>query len=294
MKDSDKKSKQSFIQELKNLLSETTKRENELKEDNESLNRVINFQDANLNREISEITDSYKEKLIKTRFELENMVKPGVTTLELDSYAENFILDQGAVPAFKGLYGFPGTLCVSINDEVVHGVPSNRELINGDIIGIDVGSIHQGFFGDHAKTFAVGSIDSNKEKLIDVTKECLMKGISQAKPGNRIGDIGYAIQTHAESFGFGVVKDLVGHGIGEELHEEPQIPNYGEAKQGYKLRSGMCIAIEPMINSGSKDIFTASDGWTILTKDGLPSAHFEHTIAITDQGPKVLSVGSDG
>ena len=155
------------------------------------------------------------------------MVKPGVTTLELDIFAENFILDQGAKPAFKGLYGFPGTLCVSINDEVVHGVPSTRKLIDGDIIGIDVGSIHEGFYGDHAKTFPVGDIDSDK-KLIDVTKECLMKGINQAKPGNRIGDIGHAIQSYAESFGFGVVKDLVGHGIGQELHEEPQIPNYGK------------------------------------------------------------------
>lgn len=227
-------------------------------------------------------------------FDIESMISEGITTLELDKYAENYIIDKGAIPGFKGLYGFPGTLCVSINDEVVHGIPSNRKLIEGDIIGIDVGAICDGYYGDHAKTFPVGIISEDDQKLIDVTRECLMKGIEQATPGNRIGDIGYAIQSHAESNNYSVVKELVGHGIGQKLHEEPQIPNYGEAKQGYKLRSGMCIAIEPMINYGSRDIFTASDGWTILTKDGLPSAHFEHTIAITDQGPKVLSVGSDG
>ena len=223
-------------------------------------------------------------------FELENLVKPGVTTLELDTFAENFILDQGAKPAFKGLYGFPGTLCVSINDEVVHGVPSNRELIDGDIIGIDVGSIHEGFYGDHAKTFPVGNIDTDKEKLIDVTKECLMKGINQAKPGNRIGDIGYAIQSYAESFGFGVVKDLVGHGIGQELHEEPQIPNYGEQNTGDLIKEGMCFAIEPMINFGTDEIYTKTDNWTICTKDGTPSAHFEHTITVDKDGPRILTV----
>ena len=252
----------------------------------ENINNMIKIKSKSEIEKMSRAAKIVKNLL----FELENMVKPGVTTLELDSYAENFILDQGAVPAFKGLYGFPGTLCVSINDEVVHGVPSNRELINGDIIGIDVGSIHQGFFGDHAKTFAVGSIDSNKEKLIDVTKECLMKGISQAKPGNRIGDIGYAIQTHAESFGFGVVKDLVGHGIGEELHEEPQIPNYGEPDTGDLIKEGMCFAIEPMINFGTDEIYTKSDNWTICTKDGTPSAHFEHTITIEKDGPKILTI----
>ena len=203
-------------------------------------------------------------------FELENLVKPGVTTLELDAFAENFILDQGAKPAFKGLYGFPGTLCVSINDEVVHGVPSNRKLIEGDIIGIDVGSIHEGFYGDHAKTFPVGDIDSDKEKLIDVTKECLMKGINQAKPGNRIGDIG--------------------HAIGQELHEEPQIPNYGKQNTGDLIKEGMCFAIEPMINFGTDEIFTKTDNWTICTKDGTPSAHFEHTITVDKDGPRILTV----
>lgn len=252
----------------------------------ENINNMIKIKSKSEIEKMSRAAEIVKDLL----FELENMVKPGVTTLELDSYAENFILDQGAVPAFKGLYGFPGTLCVSINDEVVHGVPSNRELIDGDIIGIDVGSIHQGFFGDHAKTFAVGSIDSNKKKLIDVTKECLMKGISQAKPGNRIGDIGYAIQSYAESFGFGVVKDLVGHGIGEELHEEPQIPNYGEPDTGDLIQEGMCFAIEPMINFGTDEIYTKSDNWTICTKDGTPSAHFEHTITIEKDGARILTI----
>ena len=223
-------------------------------------------------------------------FELENIIKPGISTLELDSFSENFILDQGATPGFKGLYGFPATLCVSINDEVVHGIPSNRKLIDGDIIGIDVGSIHEGFYGDHAKTFPVGNIDSDKEKLIDVTKECLLRGISEAKPGGRIGDIGHAIQSYAESFGFGVVKELVGHGIGEKLHEEPKIPNYGEKDTGDVIKEGMCFAIEPMINFGSDEIYTKSDNWTVCTKDGFPSAHFEHTITIDKDGPKILTI----
>ena len=223
-------------------------------------------------------------------FKLEDIVKPGVTTLELDIFAEEFILDQGAIPGFKGLYGFPSTLCVSINDEVVHGIPGNRKLNDGDIIGIDVGSIFEGFYGDHAKTFPVGNIDSDKEKLIDVTKECLLRGINEAKPGKRIGDIGYAIQSYAESFGFGVVKELVGHGIGEELHEEPQIPNYGTRNTGALIKEGMCFAIEPMINFGSHEIYTKTDNWTVCTKDGYPSAHFEHTVTINKEGAKILTI----
>ena len=223
-------------------------------------------------------------------FKLEDIVKPGVTTLELDIFAEKFILDQGAIPGFKGLYGFPSTLCVSINDEVVHGIPGNRKLNNGDIIGIDVGSISEGFYGDHAKTFPVGNIDSDKEKLIDVTKECLLRGINEAKPGKRIGDIGYAIQSYAESFGFGVVKELVGHGIGEKLHEEPQIPNYGIRDTGALIKEGMCFAIEPMINFGSDEIYTKTDNWTVCTKDGYPSAHFEHTVTINKEGAKILTI----
>ena len=223
-------------------------------------------------------------------FEIENHIKPGVSTLALDDFAEKFIIDKGGIPGFKGLYGFPGTLCVSINDEVVHGIPSNRKLKDGDIIGIDVGSIYQGFYGDHAKTFPVGSIDEDKKKLINVTKECLLRGIKEAKPGNRIGDICFAIQSYAESFGFGVVKELVGHGIGEKLHEEPQIPNYGQKNTGPEIKEGMCFAIEPMINFGSDEIYTKTDNWTICTKDGCPSAHFEHTITIGESGAKILTI----
>jgi len=225
--------------------------------------------------------------------EIKNIVKPGISTLELDKFAENYILESGAIPGFKGLYGFPATICVSINDEVVHGIPSNRILEEGDIIGIDVGSIYDGFYGDHAKTFPVGDISDSNKKLIKVTKECLVKGIEEAKPGKRIGDIGFAIQSYAESFGFGVVRELVGHGIGEKLHEEPQIPNYGLPGQGYKLQEGMCIAIEPMINLGVKEIVTDNDGWTIRTADGKASAHFEHTITITSDEAIILSKKSE-
>ena len=222
-------------------------------------------------------------------FDIESMIKPGITTLELDKYAESYIIEKGAVPGFKGLYGFPATICVSINDEVVHGIPSNRKLNNCYIIGIDVGSIVEGYYGDHAKTFPVGSISKDIEKLIHITKECLIKGINEATPGNRIGDIGYAIQNHAESNGYSVVKELVGHGIGEKLHEDPQIPNYGSKNTGALIQEGMCFAIEPMINMGKPDIYTKEDGWTICTKDGLPSAHFEHTITITKNGAQILT-----
>ena len=219
-----------------------------------------------------------------------NIIEPGISTLELDKFAENYILESGAIPGFKGLYGFPATICVSINDEVVHGIPSNRILEDGDIIGIDVGSIYDGFYGDHAKTFPVGKISDNNKKLINVTKECLIKGINEAKPGKRIGDIGFAIQSYAESFGFGVVKELVGHGIGAQLHEEPQIPNYGTRDTGPIIKVGMCFAIEPMINYGTDEIYTKSDNWTVCTKDGKSSAHFEHTITIDENGPIILTV----
>ena len=222
--------------------------------------------------------------------DIEDMIKPGISTIDLDRFAEKYIIDNGAIPGFKGLYGFPATLCVSLNDEVVHGIPGNRALKEGDIIGIDVGSIFDGFYGDHAKTFPVGSISSDNKKLIDVTKECLIKGINEAKPGNRIGDIGSAIQVHAESFGFGVVKELVGHGIGEKLHEDPQIPNYGLKNTGPIIEEGMCFAIEPMINFGSEQIYTKSDNWTVCTKDGSSSAHFEHTITINADGAQILTI----
>jgi len=217
-------------------------------------------------------------------------VVPGCIVSDLDKKAENYIKSRGARPAFKGYMGFPSTLCVSIEDAVVHGIPGEIELEEGQIVGIDCGAELNGFYGDHAKTFAVGNISEDKKNLMTTTEESLYKGIEKATPGNTIGDIGYAVQTHAESNGFSVVRELVGHGIGESLHEEPQVPNYGSPNQGYKLHAGMCIAIEPMINLGSREIYTDKDGWTILTADGKASAHFEHTIAILEDGPQILSM----
>jgi methionyl aminopeptidase len=207
----------------------------------------------------------------------------------LDKKAEEYIRSKGAKPGFKGLYGFPATLCVSVNDEVVHGIPGKRSLKDGDVIGIDCGTYMNGFYGDHAKTFKVGNIPIKIEKLINITKESLYKGIEQARPGNSIGDIGFAIQNHVEKHGYGIVKDLVGHGIGEKLHEEPQIPNFGLKGKGPKIKAGMCFAIEPMINLGSEHVYTKSDDWTICTQDGKPSAHFEHTITVTEDKPIILT-----
>ena len=220
---------------------------------------------------------------------LSEFVVPGALISDLDKKAENFITSLGARPAFKGYMGFPSTLCISIEDAVVHGIPGDIELKEGQIVGIDCGAELNGYYGDHAKTFSVGKISSEKKELMKITEESLYKGIEKAVPGNYVGDIGYAVQTHAESNGFSVVRELVGHGIGQNLHEEPQVPNYGTPSQGYKLHAGMCIAIEPMINLGGREIYTAKDGWTILTADGKASAHFEHTIAILDDGPKILS-----
>ena len=220
---------------------------------------------------------------------ISEFVVPGALISDLDKKAENFITSLGARPAFKGYMGFPSTLCISIEDAVVHGIPGEIELKEGQIVGIDCGAELNGYYGDHAKTFSVGKISSEKKELMKITEESLYKGIEKAVPGNSVGDIGHAVQTHAESNGFSVVRELVGHGIGENLHEEPQVPNYGTPNQGYKLHAGMCIAIEPMINLGGREIYTAKDGWTILTADGKASAHFEHTIAILDDGPKILS-----
>ena len=220
---------------------------------------------------------------------LSDHVKPGVKINDLDKMAEKFIINCGARPAFKGYMGFPATLCVSVDDEVVHGIPNDRILKEGQIVGIDCGAEKDGYFGDHARTFSVGKITNDKQKLMDITHKSLMLGIAEASPDNFVSDIGYAIQSYVEKYGYSVVRELVGHGIGTELHEEPQITNYCEPKQGYRLREGMCIAIEPMINLGSKEIKTDSDGWTIRTLDGQVSAHFEHTIAITSNGPKILS-----
>ncbi|MBL7911273.1 MAG: type I methionyl aminopeptidase [Bacteroidia bacterium] len=220
-------------------------------------------------------------------------VKPGVEPASLDKLAEEFIRDNGGVPAFKG-YGhksnpFPATLCISINEAVVHGIPTKKPLIEGDIISVDCGVKKNGYYGDHAYTFAVGNIKPEIQKLIDVTKESLYLGIEQMVSGNRIGDISYAIQQHAEKNGFGVVRELVGHGLGKNLHEEPEVPNYGKRGDGPKLKEGMVLAIEPMINFGTKNIKQLKDGWTIITADGKPSAHFEHDVAIVDGKPEILS-----
>ena len=229
-------------------------------------------------------------QIVKETLELiEERIQPGISTFELDKIAEEFVLSKGAEPGFKGLYGYPATLCVSIDDEVVHGLPSHRELQEGEIISVDVGSLLDGFYGDHAKSFSVGSVDEKKRNLMDVTRQCLLDAIEQAVPGNHIGDIGYAVQTKAESHGYGVVRELVGHGIGTKLHEEPQIPNFGLQGRGPRIETGMCFAIEPMINMGMPDIYTKDDGWTVCTQDGLPSAHFEHSITITENGAIILT-----
>lgn len=225
-----------------------------------------------------------------TLFHIEEHIVPDISTLDLDKMAEEFILSSGGTPGFKGLYGFPGTLCVSIEDEVVHGVPSKRLLNEGEIISIDVGSVYNDYYGDHAKTFPVGEVDDVRNKLLDVTKKSLELGINEVKNGKYIGDIGHAIQTFAEKNNFSVVKDLVGHGIGKTLHEEPQIPNFGQINTGPEIKVGMCLAIEPMLNQGSDKIITKDDGWTISTSDGKLSAHFEHTVAVTEKGVKILTV----
>ena len=220
---------------------------------------------------------------------LSEYVIAGTSLIDLDKKAEEYIISCGARPAFKGYMGFPSTLCISIDDAVVHGLPHDGYLREGQIVGIDCGAELNGYYGDHAKTFAVAENSDEKNNLMQITKESLYKGIEQAKPGNYVGDICHAVQSHAESNGYSVVRELVGHGIGEKLHEEPQVPNYGNPNQGYKLHAGMCIAIEPMINLGSKEVYTAKDGWTIFTMDGQVSAHFEHTIAIKEDGPHILS-----
>jgi len=225
----------------------------------------------------------------KTLGMLASEIKPGVSTLELDAKAETCIRDHGAIPGFLGLYNFPNTLCMSPNAQVVHGIPNKNPLQEGDIISIDCGSLKNGFYGDHAYTFGVGEIDPENEKLLQVTKESLYKGIAEFKAGNRIGDLAYAIQQHAENEGYGVVRELVGHGLGTTMHEGPEVPNYGKRGRGKKFQDGMVLAIEPMINRGTQRIKHLKDGWTILTADGLPSAHFEHDVALIDGKPELLS-----
>ncbi len=225
----------------------------------------------------------------KTLGMLAKEIKPGISTLKLDSLAENFIRDNDAEPGFLGLYDFPNTLCVSPNDQVVHGIPNEKEIENGDILSIDCGVLKNGYFGDHAYTFEVGEVESNVKQLLTVAKESLYLGIQQFKSGNRVGDVGFAIQNHNELNGYGVVRELVGHGIGKEMHEKPEMPNYGRKGTGKKFKDGMVVAIEPMINLGTSRINQLNDGWTILTKDGKPSVHFEHNIAIIDGKPRLLS-----
>lgn len=220
---------------------------------------------------------------------IRNNIVPGITTRELDALAEKWIRETGAEPAFKGYRGYPATLCVSINEEVVHGIPSNRKLKEGQIVSIDVGAKLNGFYGDGAYTFPVGKVSEEAEKLLKVTEEALYRGIEKARAGNRLHDISNAIQTWVEKHGFSVVRDFVGHGIGSQLHESPQIPNYGKAGTGPLLSPGMIFAIEPMVNAGTYKVKILSNGWTAVTEDGSLSAHFEHTIAITEKGPVILT-----
>lgn len=223
------------------------------------------------------------------REELRRMARPGVTTLELDRAAERMIRDAGAIPTFKGYHGYPFSICASVNEQVVHGFPSDYTLKDGDIFSVDVGVTLAGFVGDTATTVPVGSVSDDRLKLIRVAEECLERAIEQCKPGNYLGDIGWAVQSHAEAHGYSVVRDYVGHGIGRKMHEDPQIPNYGKPGTGVKIKAGYVFAIEPMINVGTHRTKTLSDGWTVVTLDGQPSAHVEHTIAITEDGPEVLT-----
>ena len=225
----------------------------------------------------------------RTLAEVAKVIEPGVSTAKLDRLAEEFIRDNGAVPGFKGYGGFPATLCMSINEEVVHGIPGDRVINDGDVVSVDCGTLMNGFYGDSAYTFAVGNVKEEVLRLLEVTKESLYKGIEQAVTGKRVGDIGFAIQNHVEQFGYGVVRDLVGHGLGRNLHEKPEIPNFGRRGSGPKLQERMVIAIEPMITLGTFDIAQDPDGWTIRTLDNLPAAHFEHDVVIRRGKAEILS-----
>jgi len=219
----------------------------------------------------------------RTHGEMAKLIKPGVSTLKLDKIAEEFIRDNGGIPAFLSYQGYPNTLCVSVNSTVVHGIPSNYELRDGDIVSVDCGVLMNDYYGDSAYTYTVGDVKPEIKRLLQITKESLYKGIEKAVEGNRLGDISFAVQNYCETNGYSVVREMVGHGVGRKLHEKPEVPNYGKRGSGVKLRKGLVIAIEPMINMGKKEIYQLDDGWTIKTRDGMPSAHFEHTIAV-DQG----------
>jgi methionyl aminopeptidase len=226
---------------------------------------------------------------------LKSNVRPGITTLELDKIAEDYIISNDAIPAFKGYSqggapGFPGSVCSSVDDEVVHGIPGQRVLKDGEIVSLDIGVLKNGYFGDAALTVAVGNISDDNKKLMDVTERSLQLGIEQAVAGNKVHDISYAVQTYVEANGFSVVRDLCGHGVGKFLHEDPSVPNFGKKGTGPKLKNGMTLAIEPMVNAGKYDVITAADGWTIITADGSTSAHFEHSILINNNSPEILTV----
>ncbi|MCK5469843.1 MAG: type I methionyl aminopeptidase [Cyclobacteriaceae bacterium] len=225
----------------------------------------------------------------KTLGMLASEIRPGVTTLYLDNLAEIYIRDHQAVPGFLGLYNFPNTLCMSLNEQVVHGIPNNKPLVDGDIISIDCGVLRNGYYGDHAYTFTVGEIAPEVQQLLDVTKKSLYLGIEQMVAGNRIGDISFAIQRYTEKHGYGVVRELVGHGLGKKMHESPEVPNYGKRGRGSIIKNGLVLAIEPMINLGTRKVKQLSDGWTIVTSDGKPSAHFEHNVAVINGRPEILS-----
>jgi methionyl aminopeptidase len=222
--------------------------------------------------------------------EVAKLIKPGATTLQLDTASEKFIRDNGAVPSFKNYRGFPYASCISVNDAVVHGFPTNNILKEGDVISVDIGVFKNGYHGDSAYTFAIGNVNNDVKQLMRVTKESLYKGIEKAIAGNRVGDIAFAVQEHTErKHGYGVVRELVGHGLGKDLHEDPQVPNYGKRGSGTKLKEGVVIAIEPMINMGKKDVVNDTDGWTVRTKDGKPSAHYEHTVCVKKDKADILS-----
>ncbi len=242
-----------------------------------------------LNDEEIELLRASNILVSKTLAEVAKLIKPGVTTLELDEKAEEFIRDHGAVPGFLGYNGYPNTLCTSVNSAVVHGIPSKYELREGDIVSIDCGVLLNNYYGDSAYTFIVGETNPEVIKLLKVTRESLYKGIEQAVEGKRTGDIGYAIQTYCESYGYSVVREMIGHGIGRKLHEAPEVPNYGRRGNGTVLKKGMALCIEPMINMGQRYIYIENDGWTVKTKDGKPSAHFELAIVVGKDKPDVLS-----
>ncbi len=220
---------------------------------------------------------------------VQKIIEPGITTRELDAVVEKIILQAGATPSFKGYQGFPASICASVNEELVHGIPGSRKLNDGDIISVDIGAYYKGYHGDSANTFAVGTLSTEAQRLLDVTKASLYEGIKMAKSGNRLSDISHAVQVYVEAQGMSIVRDYVGHGIGREMHEPPQVPNYGPPGRGIRLRPGHVLAIEPMVNLGGPDVRTLTDNWTVITEDGSICAHFEHTVAITEEGPVIMT-----